>query len=69
MVERIDKLFANFGTMTRDNIRSQLTQWDNDQGRAMLSTEKSLSRPPKKFQWSPALRNAAIIRLYWKLRL
>ena len=69
MVERIDKLFSQFETMTRDDIRNELIKWDNDQGRAMLSAEKSLSRPPKKFQWSPVLRNAAIIRLYWKLRL
>jgi hypothetical protein len=24
---------------------------------------------PKKYAWSPALRNAAIVRKYWKLRL
>jgi hypothetical protein len=69
MMERIDDLAANFRTMPRDEVRKQLHKWDNDQGRAMAAAEKSLSRPPQKYQWSPVLRNAAITRLYWKLRL
>jgi hypothetical protein len=35
----------------------------------MTSGEKILSRPPKKYAWPPVLRNAAILRLHWKLRL
>ena len=69
MVDRIDNLFKNFKNMTREAVRAELQKWDNDQGRAMSSGEKILSRPLKKCAWSPVLRNAAVLRLYWKLRL
>jgi hypothetical protein len=69
IVARIQDLASTYRTMPREEVRQRLTQWDNDQGRAMLAAEKSLSRPQKKYHWSPTLRNAAIIRLYWKLRL
>ncbi len=39
------------------------------QGRAMSAAENKLSKPSKKFSWSPTLRNTAMIRKYWKLRL
>lgn len=35
----------------------------------MQAAETSLRKQPRKSQWSPALRNAGIIRQYWKLRL
>ena len=69
MVTRIEELAANYRTMTREEVRWSLEKWDKDQGRAMQSSEKALSHPPKKYQWSPVLRNSAIVRLYWKLRL
>lgn len=69
MVERIDNLFQNYKTMPLDALRSELQKWDADQGRAISLGERSLSHPPKQYQWSPKLRNAAIMRLYWKLRL
>jgi hypothetical protein len=69
MVSRIEELGKNFRNMARDEVHIQLEKWDQDQGRAMTSSETALSRLPKKCQWSPVLRNAAIIRLYWKLRL
>ena len=69
MVDRIESLAETHWTMTREDVRRLLTGWDNDQGRAMATSEKQLSRPPQKYRWSPILRNAAIIRRYWKLRL
>ena len=69
MVERIDELHAQYKTMSRDEIRTALTSWDNDKGRAMQHAESALARPPKKYKWSPELRNLAFLRLYWKLRL
>jgi hypothetical protein len=69
MVARINDLATSFRSMQRAEIRQKLQQWDADQGRAMLAAEKCLSQPPKKYQWSPTLRNVAILRLYWKLRL
>ena len=35
----------------------------------MQAAESSPRKPPRKSQWSPALRNAGIIRQYWKIRL
>ncbi|KAI2496031.1 hypothetical protein MHU86_18504 [Fragilaria crotonensis] len=46
-----------------------LTAWDEDQGHAMLAAESVLATRPKKYQWSPRLRNAGIVYRYWKLRL
>ena len=69
MVDRIDTLYDNYKTMSRDAIREKLEKWDNDCGRAMAMGEKRLSTPTKKCMWSPALRNSAKTRLYWKLRL
>lgn len=61
MVKRIDEMYENHQSMPHEEVRTFLTAWDNDQGRAMDSAEKALRRPPKKYQWSPKLRNAAII--------
>ncbi|KAI2492618.1 hypothetical protein MHU86_21932 [Fragilaria crotonensis] len=69
MEKRIDDLFDNHQSLSREEVRRILTSWDNDQGRAMLHSERLLRRPPKKYQWSPTLRNAAIVCRYWKLRL
>ncbi|KAI2498581.1 hypothetical protein MHU86_15925 [Fragilaria crotonensis] len=69
MVKRIDYLHEHQSSMTREEVRKMMIKWDNDQGRSMLSAEKYLSPPIKKCQWSPTLRNAAIQRRYWKLRL
>ena len=48
---------------------SQLIGWDIDKGRAMKAAGNVLHKPPKKYCWSPILRNRAFIRIYWKLRL
>ena len=69
MVSRIDALYEKHATMSRHDLRQLLIQWDNDQGRAMEKSERLLRKPPKKCAWSPALRNSAIIRRYWLLRL
>ena len=46
-----------------------LSSWDTDHGRAMKMAETMLHVGPKKCAWSPYLRNVALIRKYWKLRL
>ncbi len=69
MFARIDRLFDTFKSLSREAVRGHLEAWDSDQGRAMRSAETALRKPKGKYQWSPALRNAGIIRQYWKLRL
>ena len=69
MVNRISHLYKNHSNMSREEVRKALIKWDLDQGRAMLSAELSLRKPPKQYQWSPQLRNAGILLRYWKLRL
>ncbi|KAI2497152.1 hypothetical protein MHU86_17355 [Fragilaria crotonensis] len=69
MIERIQHLYDVRDSMDRDEIRSALIKWDNDQGRAMELGERTLRRPPQKCAWSPTLRNSAILRRYWLLRL
>jgi hypothetical protein len=69
MVHRISELFKTHKDMSREEVKTALEKWDLDQGRAMLSAERSLRKPPKKYQWSPKLRNAGILFRYWKLRL
>jgi hypothetical protein len=69
MQERIDTLYDTHTKLSREAVRKLLISWDNDQGRAMISSERTLRIQPKPHQWSPALRNAAFIMRYWKLRL
>ena len=69
MIQRIDDLYDRCSSIPREELRQLLTQWDNDQGRAMQSSEKRLRRPRQKCVWSPELRNSAILRRYWLLRL
>ena len=69
MVERMQALFDSKEDYDREELRTALIKWDNDQGRAMELSESILRRPPKKCAWSPILRNSAIIRRYWILRL
>ena len=69
MVSRIDKLYDQHHTMSRNDVRHLLIKWDNDQGRAMEKSKRALRKTPKKCSWSPTLRNSAIIRRYWLLRL
>ena len=69
MITRINRLHREHLNLTKDATRRLLTQWDNDQGRAMKHAEKVLQTPPKKYVWSPQLRNTAVIRQYWRLRL
>ena len=69
MEARIQHLYDLRDTMPREELRSALIQWDSDQGRAMKHSEKALRRSPQKCAWSPDLRNTALIRRYWLLRL
>lgn len=69
MVARITHLYETQLHMSRDEIRIALTKWDNDQGRAMELGERTISKPSKRYKWSPTLRNLAKLRLYWKLHL
>jgi hypothetical protein len=69
MQERIDHLHETHSTLSRAAVRKLLSSWDNDQGRAMLSSERILRIQAKPHKWSPALRNSAFIMRYWKLRL
>ena len=70
MYDRLKELVANHHTMTKEELRVQLEKWDADQGRAMLAAETNLMKiKDKTFSWSPKLRNSALIRKYWKLRL
>jgi hypothetical protein len=69
MMQRIAHLFSTHHTKSREEVRTLLMKWDNDQGRAMAISESLLRRPPKQYRWSPDLRNSAILRRYWKLRL
>jgi hypothetical protein len=63
MVQRIDMLYKEYMTMSQADVRTALTAWDNDNGRAMAMGEKRLEMPPKKSKWSPVLRNLAKTRL------
>ena len=69
MKERIDRLYDTHQTLSNAQVRSLLTSWDNDQGRAMTTAEAKLRIPPKPHQWSPELRNSAVLMRYWRLRL
>ena len=69
MVERIQRLYDRKDTMDKELLRLELIKWDNDQGRAMELSEKKLRRSPQKCAWSPTLRNNALLRRYWFLRL
>jgi hypothetical protein len=69
MIERIDELYSCFSTLSQEETRQRLESWDRDQGRAMKAAEKAIGIPKKNYEWSPQLRNAAITKRYWKLRL
>ena len=69
MSDRIQNLYDRRESMNRDELRSELIKWDHDQGRAMELSERQLRRKPQKCAWSPILRNTAILRRYWLLRL
>lgn len=69
MAQRLEDLYIQQNNMTKEEIQSKLISWDRDQGRAMKMAEHKLRIPPKKCAWSPTLRNTAIIRKYWRLRL
>ncbi|KAI2489452.1 hypothetical protein MHU86_25143 [Fragilaria crotonensis] len=69
MIQRIDSLYKHHRQMDRNDVREILIKWDTDQGRAMRTSERAISRPPKKCSWSPALRDSAMIRRYWICRL
>ena len=69
MISRIDDLYKSHMTMSRDELRRELIKWDNNQGRAMEHSEGSLKISKKKCAWSHQLRDSAIVRRYWSLRL
>ena len=69
MLARIEELEKNHLKMSREILRAEQIKWGNDQGWAMEHSERSLRFPKKKCHWSPQLRDSAIIRRYWSLRL
>ena len=70
MYDRMKDIHENHHNMSNDELRALLEGWDQDQGRAMMAAEKSLSTARKKtYSWSPTLRNKALLRKYWRLRL
>ncbi|KAI2512852.1 hypothetical protein MHU86_1641 [Fragilaria crotonensis] len=70
MFDRMKELFETHQEIPLPELRERLEKWDLDQGRAMMAAEKSLqSVSDKAYAWSPLLRNRAIIRQYWRLRL
>ena len=69
MVERVEHLYQQFQTMSSEQVKLELEAWDRDQGRAMKKAEKEIQIPKKPYEWSPQLRNAALTRRYWRLRL
>jgi hypothetical protein len=69
MVERMETLMKTHHSMSKDQVRHHLNGWDRDQGRAMMAAEASLRKPPQLYKWSELLRNAALLRRYWKFRL
>jgi hypothetical protein len=70
MEKRIQDLYDNFNNMSQAAIKQSLEKWDRDQGRAMKqSPEAAIEQPRRSHAWSPALRNAGIIKKYWRLRL
>ena len=69
MVERIEDLYTRHKRIPREELRTALIKWDNDQGRSMEFSERLLRRPIHKCESSPALRNSAVLRRYWLLRL
>ena len=69
MVKRIERLHRCHHSMTKEQVRKHLNRWDRDQGRAMLAAEAALRKPPQPYKWSDRLRNAALLRRYWKFRL
>jgi hypothetical protein len=54
--------------MTKAQVRKHLNRWDRDQGRAMMAAEAALRKPPQPYKWSDKLRNAGLLRRYWKFR-
>jgi hypothetical protein len=68
MVRRIRRLGKIHTSMTKTQVRKHLNRWDRDQGRAMLAAETALRKPPQPYKWSDKLRNAGLLRRYWKFR-
>ena len=50
MVERLQTIYDMKDMGNREDIRQALIKWDNDQGRAMEMSERSLRRPPQKMR-------------------
>ena len=68
MVARIRSLNKQHKSMTKKQVRKHLNRWDRDQGRSMLAAEAALRKPPQPYKWSDKLRNAGLLRRYWKFR-
>jgi hypothetical protein len=54
--------------MKKAQVRKHLNRWDRDSGRAMMAGETALRKPPQPYKWSDTLRNAKLLRRYWKFR-
>jgi hypothetical protein len=64
MFSRMKNIADQQNKIPREQLLNLIIKWDNDQNRAMSFAERKLTIPPKKCEWSPHLRNAAVIRLY-----
>ena len=69
MEQRIQELYRNYATLPSGETRRLLEAWDRDQGRAMRHAESEVAKPRRPYAWSPELRNAGILKRYWRLRL
>jgi hypothetical protein len=67
--QRVARLEQTFCNLTTDHVRRLLNQLDTDITRSMLHAERCLHRTPRKYAFSPALRNAGLIKRYWSIRL
>lgn len=60
MLRQVEDLNASQSQMTKEEIQDKLIRWDQDQGQAMKVAERKLQTPPKKYAWSPILKNTAM---------
>jgi hypothetical protein len=66
---RTHKLQTTHSRLSEAQFRRIINAIDRDITRAMLNAERSLRRPPQRFQFSPELRNCGLMKRYWSIRL
>jgi hypothetical protein len=68
MIDRIVRLQRVYKFLPNQEVQRRLEKWDRDQGRAIQHAENILKKPQPQYPWSPKLRNAGVIKHYWRLR-